>query len=521
MNSSGNAERMPYLMGIDIGSTSIKAVIYDETGNTISKGSRGTPLTHDDPAHPSWCVWEPERLWDATADAIREAVCRLPDTGAIRGVAVTGFGMDGLPINKVGNALYPMISWHCPRTEGQASRFSNCMGRDEIFRLTGKQAMHIDSIYRMMWIKENHPAIMEKTDKWLLAEDYINHMLCGSKTIDYSMACTTSVFDPETCKWVDRLITAADIPLHIFPECVQSGTPIGTVTEAASRKTSLKKGTPVIQGGHDYICAALAVGCITPQNVLNVTGTWEMAVQTVTKVQKSRAIFDSGCYIESHAARGKSCCVGSGVCADMLEWFKGQFAFEEQMTGQETGVWERLMEKAAAGDSNGCFFLPHFSGAYAPVADSRSLGAFIGLSNDVTRGGMIRAMVEGLNYQFRGILEALEAASGIRADKILGVGGAARNAFWMQNKADVTGRTIKIPDVYEATPLGAALLAGIGTHVYKDEKDAVSSTCRPGRTYTPDKTMHERYSEHYQAIYKNIQGSLAGLNHAIYERFKT
>lgn len=510
---------MPYLMGIDIGSTSIKAIVYDEAGRMISKGGCPTPLSQDDPSHPSWCVWEPERLWQATAAAMSQAVTQLSGIQAIAGVAVTGFGMDGLPLDKGGNALYPLISWHCPRTEGQAERFGSLIGRDEIFRLTGKQAMTFDSIYRMMWIKENHPDIMEKTDKWLLMEDYINYRLCGIKATDYSMACTTSVFDPATHTWVDSLINAAGIPRGIFPEPVQSGTVIGNITASASQQTGLKKGTPVMLGGHDYICAALAVGNITTQTVMNVTGTWDLAVQTAEKATRSKEIYDSGCYIESHAAKGKYCYAASGVCGDMLEWFKDQFTFEQE---RRADVWEQLMQKAsdAACGSNGCFFLPHFSGAYAPHTDSRSLGAFIGLSNGVTRSGMIRAMIEGVDYQLRSILEAVEKASTVRTNKILCVGGATNNAFWMQNKADVTGKTIEVPDVYEATPLGAALLAGMGAGVYTDEKDAIQSMYRRGITYEPNKSSHECYCEYYECIYKQMQGSLACMNHDIYDKFK-
>ncbi|NLE90709.1 MAG: FGGY-family carbohydrate kinase, partial [Dehalococcoidales bacterium] len=503
-------------------STTIKAIVYDYKGNMIAKGSAVTPLSYLDPEHPAWCVWEPDKLWSNTAAAIRQAVSSIKEPSAIKGVAVTGFGMDGLPLDKDGNSLYPLISWHCPRTEPQAKNFAARVGARELFEKTGKQVMIIDSIYRMIWMRENHPDILEKTDKWLLVEDFINFKLCGSKVIDRSMATTTSVYQPKQRKWAYDLIEAAGIPAHIFPEILPSGTVIGSVSAAASNETGLAAGTPVVLGGHDYICAALAVGNIHENTVMNVTGTWEMVVLPSGEPVINDQLFESGYYIESHVAKDLYCYIGSNVCADMLEWFKANYAYEESLA-KDNNVWELLMDKAKASPfgANGCFFLPHFSGTVVPNMDSNSLGAFIGLSSNTSKGDMIRAIVEGLDYQFMEMLSALEEALHIQTKKILAVGGATNNSFWMQNKADVTGKLIEMPDVYEATALGAALLAGIGIGVYSDERDAIANVYKSGRNYEPDLNLHEKYADYYNRIYKKIYPSLRDANREIFKTFKT
>ena len=138
---------MALLLGLDIGSTSIKANIYDEKGHIVSGGSRPTELFHPDRAHPNWAIWDPDNIWSAVKDAIATALKNISNIKDIQAVAVTGFGMDGVPIDKNGKWLYPFISWHCPRTEEQCNIWSKKIGPEHIFALTGKQVMPIDTIY--------------------------------------------------------------------------------------------------------------------------------------------------------------------------------------------------------------------------------------------------------------------------------------------------------------------------------------------------------------------------------------
>jgi len=514
---------MAYLCGVDIGSTSIKAVIYDESGKHVSDGKTPTPLTHPNAANPAWAVWEHKKIWDGVVYALREALSGMDRPEEVKAVAVTGFGMDGIPIDKDGNELTDFISWHCPRTVEQSQRFSQEVGPFELFKKAGKQVMHIDSIYRMIWMKENQPEILEKTDKWLLIEDYVNFKLCGAKSIDYSMATCTSVFSQETRDWCFDLIDRAGIPRHIFPKACLSGTPLGTITREAAELTGLSPDTMIIEGGHDYICAALAVGAIDERSTMNVMGTWEMMVQPVTHIKLTKELFDSGYYIEGHVVEGAYCYVGAFVSGDMSEWLREQLSLKEALLSKEKGnsVWEEIALAAASRPvgSHGCMFLPHFSGSGSPEFDPNSRGAFLGLTNITTREDMMRAVFEGLNFQFLSLMGALSNAGLCDSKRIICTGGASQNAFWMQNKADITGLMLEVPDVYEATSLGAAMVAGIGTGVYKDKYDAVSRV-RSGasiKEYAPDMSVHGQYEELY-AIFRRLYGDLIAVNTLISER---
>ena len=515
---------MAYLLGIDLGSTSIKAVAYDLTGSIAASHSVPAEIKYLDSDHPTWAFWDPDIVWNSTATVIKSVMDQIGDADDIKGIAVTGLGMDGVPLDQTGQCLYPFISWQCTRTEPQSRAFSQKFGAEKLFNIAGKQVLHIDTIYRLLWMKENHPEILDKTDKWLLIEDFINFMLCGRQATDYTMASCTSLFDQKTLNWSDELFAAAGLNKTLFPQALPSGTVLAGVTEGTAKKTGLKAGTPVILGGHDYICAALAVGAFVPDVIMDVTGTWEIIVRTLPRLVLDREIFVAGINVEAHVAKDAYLLAGYSPSALMLEWFRDNYGFEEKEIERKTGKrdWDSLMEKAENSPcgSNGVFFLPHLAGAGTPDIDSRSLGAFIGLSTTTDKGCMLRAIIEGVDYQFKDILLSFERALPDSIQKIIAVGGAVRNRLWMQNKADVTGKVIEVPALDEATTLGAALLAGIGLGIYSDEKDAFQKTYKEGRIYEPDPDRQKEYEDYYR-IFKKLYPSLKEVNHDIFNRFKS
>ena len=187
---------MCYLVGIDIGSTNLKTVIYELGGKAAAQASRPTQLFHPYPEHPDWAVWQPEQIWGGVCQAARQAVGQLDDPGKIRGVAVTGMGMDGVPVDAAGRTLYPFISWHCPRTEPQQRWWLENIGPQRQFRIGGNQIWVFNTALRLLWMHQHEPEILSRTHKWLLIEDFVNFRLCGQYATDYSMASTTLLACP-------------------------------------------------------------------------------------------------------------------------------------------------------------------------------------------------------------------------------------------------------------------------------------------------------------------------------------
>jgi xylulokinase len=213
---------------------------------------------------------------------------------------------------------------------------------------------------------------------------------------------------------------------------------------------------------------------------------------------------------------------GGAVSSDMLEWYRQQFGFEARFQASQCGGadWDYLMADASAAPagSHGVMFLPHLSGAGCPAVDPRSLGGFVGLSNRATRGAMLRAVVEGLDYQFLDIARTLRDDLGVPFDRVVVVGGAARNRFWMQNKADMVGglfgQTIEVSDIEEATSLGAAMLAGIGVGLYQNEEDAFAHVQKPSMVYEPDPAAARVYARLYP-IYQQLYPALKSVSHGL------
>ena len=514
---------MDLLLGLDIGSTSIKANIYDLKGRLVSGGSSPTILSHPDKDHPNWAIWDPDEIWSAVKDSISSALKNIDVKEDVKAISVTGFGMDGVPIDKKGKWLYPFISWHCPRTEKQSQDWSKKVGPEAIFSISGKQVMPIDTVYRILWIKENYPEILDKTYKWLLIEDFINYKLCGAIATDYSMASSTSLLDQKKRTWSSELVKKAYFESSILPPVFPSGTILGNVLPKISEETGLPETARVVLGGHDYHCGALAVGAFVPEVVMDINGTWEMVLQSTDKPKLETKVFKNGINVESHAAKDMYNIVAYSVSGAMYEWLNKTICFEERLEAQKNNVssWEIIKKKAmnAPVGSNGVFFAPYFFGAGSPFVDNRALGAFVGLTNDSNKGNFIRSVVEGLNYQFRDMLEAFEDATDSSAEKIVAAGGATKNEFWMQNKADIAGKPIEVPAVEEATPLGAALISGIGIGIYKNEEEAYKETYRVGSVYEPDGKNKKLYDEYYQ-IFKRLYFDLNEINNSIYEKFR-
>ncbi len=515
---------MDYLMGIDLGSTSLKAVVYDLDGNAVAAGSRPTEKVHPNPERPEWTVWEPEQIWSGTAAAVGEALAKLDDPRHVRGVAVTGMGMDGLPVDADGQWLYPFISWHDPRTGPQLAWWHEHVGVERTFSIGGNPVWPINSALRIRWMMENQPSVLARADKWLLIEDFLNFMLTGRRVTDYSMASCTMLFDQRKLAWSDEMLAASGIDRRLLCEALPGGTPIGEVTPKAAEATGLPAGTPVVLGGHDHLCGALPVGVFEPGRVLDVTGTWEIVTAITAEPVLDPRLQKSGMTVQAHVARGRHATWGANVAAEMLEWYRGQYGFEAaEKAGREGGSdWDHLMAAAveAPVGSHGVMFLPHMSGAGCPMVDPKSLGALVGMGPRATAADVLRAIVEGLDYQLLDIVTAMETCLGSRMEQFTVVGGATRNAFWMQNKADVLGRPIEVPEIEEATPLGAAILAGIGVGFYSDERDAFRRVYRPGKVYQPDPARAARYAEGF-GVYRQLYPALAPVSRQLFDRFAT
>lgn len=514
---------MDYLLGIDVGSTSMKALIYDLEGNVVARGSHLTETVANDPDHPNWQVYLPEHIWEGVSSATRMAINKIGDGTRIRAAAVTGLGADAVPLDQHGEPVYPFINWLCTRTTPQFEWWLENVGLEKTFQVTGWQPFVWSTVLRFMWLQENEPEIAKQIDKWLIIEDFVNFRLTGKYSTDFTDASPTLLFDQRNLTWSDEMLKVAGIKKDLLPTPQISGSYIGEVTLDAADKTGLAPGTPIFQGGHDYLIGALAAGAISSGSFLDVTGTWELVITPTVIPQWTEDLRQLGLTLEAHAAPDTYCIWAGGTAASMLEWYKDQLGSEAQKLADvgQGNIWSRLMAEAKSSSpgANGIYFLPHFNGTTCPNLDPRSLGAFIGLNDATRRQDMVRAVIEGLDFAFLDMLQAVEHGARSQAAKVIAIGGAVRNKFWMQNKADVCGRVIEAPKIEEATALGAAMLAGTGVGLYNDLNEAVSRVQKSGEIFEPDLKLTSEYKEYFE-IYKEIYPALKPVNKQIYDRFR-
>lgn len=514
---------MDYLLGIDVGSTSMKALVYDLDGHVVAQSSQPTQSIANDPDHPNWQVYLPEDIWNGIASAIKGAVDQIESAESIKAAAVTGLGADAVPLDEKGKPVYPFINWLCTRTAPEFDWWLENIGLDKTFQVTGWQPFVWSTVLRFMWLQENEQEIARRINKWLIVEDFVNYQLTGKYSTDYTDASPTLLFDQRSLSWSDELLQSAGIDKELLPEPQPSGSFVGEVTTEAAGKTGLIPGTPIFQGGHDYLIGAIAAGAIRPGVFLDVTGTWELVITPIASPQWKPEVREMGLTIEAHAVQDLYCLWGGGTAANMLEWYKDQIGIEaRQLAAQGHGnVWKHIIEEASSSSpgAGGIFFLPHFNGTACPNLDPNSLGAFLGLNDTTTRGDLVRAVIEGLDYGFFDMLQAVERGAGKKAEKITAIGGAVRNEFWMQNKADVCGRVIEAPEIEEATALGAAMLAGTGVGLYKDLDEAAARVYKPGKEFEPNPKLTPIYAEFFE-IYKNIYPALKSVNKQIFDRFR-
>jgi xylulokinase len=504
-----------YLLGIDIGSTTIKVNIFDYAGKLMAGGSAPTLLHR----HTSGAYWDPNSIWRSTVSAIREALGGITSAGDIISIAVTGMGMDALPLDQHDEILYPFISWHCNRTQANYEKLLMTIDKRKLFQITGQQMSRIHTITRLLWMRENCPEIFHKIDKWLLMCDFINFKLCGSKTTDFSMASTTGLLDLCNETWSDDLLSLIEIDINTLPSLTRSGTIIGRVTKEASLETGLSQTTLIVQGGHDYVCATLPVGAYKPGVIFNIAGTWEMLLATCGNESINDNAFLSSIKVDSHVIPGQKCIVADAVASDMIEWFI--HVLLDASNQERIEKLNHFMDIANRnpGWSN-LLFLPHFFGSPAPTPDEFSKGAFIGLKDDTSRMQVFKAVIEGLNFQFADMLSSIKKNIPDACNQIYVVGGLSKSRYYLQNKADIIGREIIHPDIPEVTSLGCSILGGVGAGIYSSIDEAVSNMKHSYIYLEPDFMSQKVFAQVYQ-LYRQVYPSLKQVNHELEQLSKS
>jgi len=497
---------MSYLLGIDIGTSGTKTCLFDELGNTIANAVVEYPLYQPE---IGWAEQEPEDWWNAVCITIKEVINKSGITAdEIKGVGLSGQMHGAVLLDKNNSVLRKAIIWCDQRSSAECDQITEAIGKERLIQITANPALTGFTASKVMWVKNHEPHIYEKINKILLPKDYIRFKLTGEYATEVSDASGMQYMDIPNRKWSQEVLDKLEVEKEWLGKLYESQEVSGEVTEEAAKLTGLKKGTPVVGGGGDQAAGAVGNGIVREGVVSSTIGTSGVVFAFSDKV-----IIDPLGRVHTfcHAVPGTWHVMGVTQAAGLsLKWFRDNFCIEEKRTAELMQVdpyflMDQEAEKVLPG-SSGLIYLPYLMGERTPHLDPNARGVFFGLSAKHEKSHMLRAIMEGVVYSLRDCLDIIKEM-GVEIKEVRASGGGGRSRLWRQMQADVFGVDIYTINSSEGPALGAALLAGVGTGVYKSVREACDAAIDVKSKQEANADLYKKYNDYYK-IYKQLYKSL-------------
>ncbi len=492
----------PVLIGIDVGTTSVRSIAFDARGRRLAAETCPTPTR----LAATGGEYDPEAIYAAAVSTL-SGVGRALKGRPVAGIAVASIGESCVLIDEGGRALAPSIVWYDRRTAAQARAIEKAVGRDRIFEISGHAVEPIFTLAKLVWMRENWPEAMSRARHVLLMADWIAYRLSGVAASDPTLASRTLYFDIRKRRWSEELLALAGVTADFPAPLAASGTPLGPMRADVRAATGLA-GDPIIAvGGHDHIVGALATGLGEPGSAINSIGTAEALLLATSAPLQDPELLRRG-YVQGAIETDRHFSYVAGALSSAggaIEWLRGVFGGIPQ---------ERMIIEASAvpPGSRGVVFLPHLANGPPPHPDPDARGAFLGLTQNATHAELYRAVLEGVALQSRLMLDGMATLAGIEPVRTIRlIGGVSRNPLFMAIKANAFGRPLRVIDEPEATALGVALLAGVAAGVFPTFDAAIAGLDRKEHVVEPDAAA-ERYAELRTTVFERIQEEMRPIN---------
>lgn len=502
------------LVGVDVGTTGVKAILCDRHGSMLAQASQEYPTYYP---QPGWAEQDPEAWWLATCDVLRQVMAEPGVAGsAVAGVGVSCQAPSLVAVDAQGIPVHPALIWMDRRSEAQCDMLRSTLDEDEIAHVNGGRIDPYFLAPKLLWLRDNAPDAYARCHTVLQTNGYIVHKLTGVFSMDSSHGPLTLCFDSAQGEWSPRLVDEMGIDAAKLPPITPCAEVVGVVSAAAAAATGLGAGTPVIAGMTDGTAASIEVGLVRPGDAAEMTGQSTVLLVCSDTPYRGKVLFPLG-----HPIAGLYLVVGAMVATGgALRWFRDHLGESEIAAAAQAGVdpFELLSEKAAQSPpgANRLIFLPYMYGERSPIWDSAARGVLFGLSLATTKGDIVRSIMEGAAYGLRHNVEAANEA-GFALETLACVGGGARSALWNQIKADVLNRPVALPAAAFGAPMGDAIVAAAGVGLYASIEDAVANMVKPGRVYAPIPENAVRYDglyRVYRALYPALRQSFRDLAEA-------
>lgn len=501
--------------GMDLGTSSVKAAVFDEDGKQLAFSRREVDLILP---QTGWAELEPEpylnKVYETLGDVSQQ--CK----GRIRCITLSSQAQAVVPVDEKGNPLYNIIVTMDNRTLRQYDFWKENYDEWEMYQRTGNGFASIYAVNKIMWHKENLPELYERAWKFCCVQDYVGFVLSGNGPyIDFSMAGRTMMLSPDQLHWDEGVLEAAGISRKKLSEPAASTMVIGKVKENIRMGLKLMDGCQVVLGGHDQACGAIGSGVIRPGMVMDACGTVDAMVSVLPGLTLEQSMLKNNLPCYRHADGNSYITMAINTNGGLfLKWYKNTFFHEESQLccQQNCDIYTHMIEECANTPSD-LYVLPHLEGAGTPVNDPLSLGALVGLRVSHTKKDITRAVLDSLGYEMKINLTAIEQSTGQPVEEVRMIGGGAKTPKWLQIKADIFNRRVAVPTIQEAAALGAAVIGAVGTGSFESFGQAIRHMVHMKEVYVPDSAMVREY-ETRLAEYKKIYPGLKDVSHLISKR---
>ena len=492
---------LEYLLGVDLGTSGTKTVLFDTDGNTVASATIEYPMYQP---QNGWAEQDPADWWNAAKDTIRSVLDQSGvDPALVRGIGISG-QMHGLVmLDENGNVLRRSIIWCDQRTAAECEEITEKIGAQRLIEITANPALTGFTASKILWVRNHEPEIYAKCRHILLPKDYVRYMLTGEYATEVSDASGMQLLDVANRCWSKEVLEKLDIDESLLAKMYESPDVTGTVTKEAAALTGLKEGTPVAGGAGDNAAAAVGTGVVEEGKAFTTLGT-----SGVVFAHSDRVTIDPQGRVHTFCSAVPgcwtvmSCTLAAGLS---LHWFRDNFCKEEMVAADGIGKDPYfLMDQEAARvpiGANHLIYMPYLMGERSPKLDPNARGVFFGLSAIHTKHDMLRAVLEGVIYSQRECLDILRGM-GVVSSEMLACGGGGTSPLWRQMMADVYNLPVRTSSSKEGPALGAAILAGVAAGVYESVPAACRKLVKASDPQPPIAENHDKYEPFYQLYCK-------------------
>jgi len=495
------------LLGLEIGSSSSKGVVFNLDGTVLASATENYSIYSPSPA---MFEIDAQKFWQAVVKITRR-LSENVENDPIEALAISSQGETFVPVDKDGNEAGPAIMNSDNRAVEQTKQCLQTLGKEGIYRIAGVPAHPMFALNKIMWLKKHKPDDYARAKKFLSVGDYILMKMGLPPYTDYSLASRTMAFDINKKDWSDEILKCAGVTRDKLGIPLVSGAKAGRLSSSTASALGLKTGTIVAVGGHDQPCGAFGAGVINPGEVSDSAGTYEALVAASESPCNSQEALRYNLNSYHHVVKDRYITLAFFPAAIASRWFIEQFCNEERLQAEREGktVYEIVNDfvQSKCPEPTGLCITPHFIGACNPHWDATATGVMVGLTPNITKYHIYKAIFEGIACELSINAAVLEEITGA-FDRIKIYGGNAKSEFTVQLRADITGKQIQMLHNSEAVCQGAAMLAGMAAGIYKHAEDAVRQFVKIKDTFDPNaetSAMYAKQIKQYRLIYPSLK----------------